>query len=64
MDQMSRLAEETDSTVVLAGGARRWPWDWHDEGEDDCGEDEGGEDYCGDHKNVEKKISLGRETFC
>lgn len=56
---MSRLAEETDSTVVLAGGARRWPWDWHDEGEDDCGED-----YCGDHKNVEKKISLGRETFC
>ena len=54
MDQMSRLAEETDSTVVLAGGARRWPWDWHGEGEDDCGE----------HKNVEKKISLGRETFC
>ena len=55
MDQMSRLAEETDSTVVLAGGARRWPWDWHDEG---------GEDDCGDHENVEKKISLGRETFC
>ena len=25
MDQMSRLAEETGSAVVLVGGARRWP---------------------------------------